>query len=169
MAASTPVSVKVKMYNDGRHVTLRRLPEAEAAAERKARQASKDPSNRRRGDSVSSLSASDGTTERFRRNQIAERQRAEAMRMESERLAEARNQAQAQSNPNAFPNISAPPRIPESSSGLRPPGAMSVGSPGANSENMTEASADYANNRRRRRAERAQARQAREAKRVEFE
>lgn len=168
-AASTPVSVKVKMYNDGRHVTLRRLPEAEAAAEREARRASRESSKGRRGDSVSSLSGTDGTTERFRRNQLAERQRAEAMRIESERLAEARNQAQAQSNPNVFPNVPAPPPIPESSSGLRPPGAMSVGSPGTYDENTTEASADYANNRRRRRAERVQAKQAREAKRVEFE
>lgn len=169
MAASTPVSVKVKMHNDGRHVTLRRLPEAEAAAEREARRASRETSNRRRNESVSTLSGTDGTTERFRRNQMAERQRAEAMRIESESLAEARNQAQAQSNPNAFPNVPAPPPIPESSSSLRPPGAMSVGSPGTYDGNTTEASADYANNRRRRRAERAQAKQAREAKRVEFE
>lgn len=34
---SPPVSVKVKMHNDGRHVTLRRLDPAEAAAEREAR------------------------------------------------------------------------------------------------------------------------------------
>ncbi len=168
-AASTPVSVKVKLHDGGRHVTLRRLPEAEAAAEREARRASRDSPNRRRGDSVSSLSGTDGTTERFRRNQMAERQQAEAMRIESERLAEARNLAQAQSNPNVFPNVPAPPPIPESSSGLRPPGAMSVGSPGTYDGNTTEASADYANNRRRRRAERAQLRQAREVKRVEFE
>lgn len=168
-AASTPVSVKVKLHDAGGHVTLRRLPEAEAAAEREARRALRDASKRRRGDSVSSLSGTDGTTERFRRNQLADRQRAEAMRIESERLAEARNQAQAQSNPNAFPNVPAPPPIPESSSGLRPPGAMSVGSPGTYDGNTTEASADYANNRRRRRAERAQAKQAKEAKRVEFE
>lgn len=169
MAASTPVSVKVKMHNDGRHVTLRRLPEAEAAAERQARRTPKDTSSKRRSDSASSLSGTDGTTERFRRNQLADRQRAEAMRIESERLAEARNQAQAQSNPNAYPNVPAPPPIPESSSGLRPPGAMSVGSPGTYDGNTTEASADYANNRRRRRAERVQAKQARDARRVEFE
>jgi O-acetyl-ADP-ribose deacetylase (regulator of RNase III) len=36
-AASPPVSVKVKMHNDGRHITLRRLNEEEAAAEREAR------------------------------------------------------------------------------------------------------------------------------------
>jgi len=169
MANSTPVSVKVKMHNDGRHVTLRRLPEAEAAAEREARRNSRDRSGSRRADSASTLSGTNGSTDRFRRNQMTERQQAEAMRMESERLAAAKAQAQAQSNPNTYPNVPAPPPIPESSSGLRPPGPASVGSPGTYDGNTTEASADYANNRRRRRAERAQAKQAREAKRVEFE
>ena len=169
LANSTPVSVKVKMHNDGRHVTLRRLPEAEAAAEREARRRSRDTSGRHRGDSASTLSGTNGSTDRFRRNQLAERQQAEAMRIESERLAAARAQAQAQSNPNTYPNVPAPPPIPESSSGLRPPGPASVGSPGTYDGNTTEASADYANNRKRRRAERAQAKQAREGKKVEFE
>ena len=168
-AGSTPVSVKVKMHNDGRHVTLRRLPQAEAAAEKEARRRSRDRSNGRRGDSVSTLSGTDGTTERFRRNQKAERQQAEAMRIESENLAAARNQAQAQANPNVPPNVPPPPPIPQSSSSLRPPGPGSVGSPGTYDGNTTDLSADYANNRRRRRAERAQAKQAREQKKVEFE
>ncbi|KAK3178630.1 hypothetical protein OEA41_000767 [Lepraria neglecta] len=166
--ASPPVSVKVKMHNDGRHVTLRRLPEAEAAAEREARRASRERSGRRRGDSASSLSGTDGTTERFRRNQASERQQAEAMRIESERLAAARQAAQAQSNPNLPPNVPAPPPIPGSSPGAPPGLASGVGSPGTYDGNTTEASADYANNRRRRRAERAQAK-ARENRRVEFE
>ena len=169
MANSTPVSVKVKMHNDGRHVTLRRLPEAEAAAEREARQRSREASGRRRGDSASTLSGTNGSTDRFRRNQLAESQQAEAMRIESERLADARAQAQAQSNPNTYPNVPAPPPIPESSSALRPPGPASVGSPGTYDGNTTEASVEYANNRKRRRAERAQAKQAREGKKVEFE
>ena len=168
-ADSTPFSVKVKMHNDGRHVTLRRLPQAEAAAEREARRRSRDRSNGRGGDSVSTLSGTDGTTERFRRNQMAERQQAEAMRIESENLAAARNQAQAQANPNVPPNVPPPPPIPETSSGLIPPGPASVGSPGSYDGKTTDLSADYANNRRRRRAERAQAKQAREQKRVEFE
>lgn len=168
-ADSTPVSVKVKMHQDGRHVTLRRLPEAEAAAEREARKRSRNSPSRRRGDSVSTLSGTDGSTQRFRRNQMAERQQAEAMRIESERLAAARNAAQAQSKPNIPPNVPPPPPIPQSSSSLRPPGPGSIGSPGTYDGNTTEASADYANNRRRRRAERAQAKQAREQKRVEFE
>ena len=169
-ADSTPVSVKVKMHNDGRHVTLRRLPEAEAAAEREKRQ--RDRKAGPKADSVSTLSDTNGSTDRFRRNQWAERQQAEAMRIESERLAAAKAQAQAQSNPNTYPNVPAPPPVPtESSSGLRPPGGLaSVGSPsGTYDGNTTEASADYANNRRRRRAERAQVKQAREGKKVEFE
>ena len=170
--AAQPVSVKVKMHEDGRHVTLRRLPEAEAAAEREARamrRRSQERSGRHRGDSASSLSGTEGSGDRFRRNQFQERQQAEAMRIESERLAAARVQAQ---NQKIAMNVPAPPPIPESSSNLRPPRTASIGSPGTYDGNTTEASADYANNRRRRRAERAQAKQAREAKggkTVEFE
>ena len=169
---SPPVSIKVKMHDDNRHVTLRRLPEAEAAAERQAREArrhSQERSGRRRGDSGSSLSGTEGSGDRFRRKQFQERQQAEAMRIESERLAAARAQAQ---NQKTAMNVPAPPPVPESSSNLRPPRTASIGSPGTYDGNTTEASADYANNRRRRRAERAQAKQAREAKggkTVEFE
>lgn len=169
--ASPPVSIKVKMHDDNRHVTLRRLPEAEAAAERQAREArrrSQERSGRRRGDSASSLSGTEGSGDRFRRNQFQERQQAEAMRFESERLAAARAQAQSQ---KTAVNVPAPPPIPESSSNLRPPRTASIGSPGTYDGNTTEASADYVNNRRRRRAERAQkqAREARGGKTVEFE
>ena len=169
---SPPVSVKVRMHDDGRHVTLRRLPEAEAAAQREARAArrrSQEQAGRRRGDSASSLSGTEGSGDRFRRAQFQERQQAEAMRIESERLAAARVQAQ---NQKTAMNAPAPPPIPENSSNLRPPRTASIGSPGTYDGNTTEASADYANNRRRRRAERAQAKQAREAKggkTVEFE
>ena len=169
-AATTPVSVKVKMHKDGRAVTLRRLPEAEAAAEREARRLARDRAGRGRGDSVSTLSGTSGGGERFRRNQLQERQQAEAMRIESERLAAARNQNQPQAQ-SASLNVPPPPPVPESSIGPRPGLAGSVGSPGAYDGNTTEASADYANNRRRRRAERAQAkaREARGGKTVEFE
>ena len=169
---SPPVRIKVKMHDDNRHITLRRLPEAEAAAERQAREArrhSQERSGRRRGDSGSSLSGTEGSADRFRRKQFQERQQAEAMRIESERLAAARAQAQ---NQKTAMNVPAPPPVPESSSNLRPPRTASIGSPGTYDGNTTEASADYANNRRRRRAERAQAKQAREAKSgktVEFE
>ncbi|KAL8844903.1 MAG: hypothetical protein Q9205_000174 [Flavoplaca limonia] len=152
--ASPPVSVKVKMHPDGRHVTLRRLPEEEAAAERAARRRSKDRHGRRGADSVSSLSGAGSGGERWRRTEALERQQAEQMRAESERLAAARARAQNQPLPMPAPP---PPPIPGSSTGPPPP-TGSVSSPG---NYDTEASADYANNRRRRRAERAQAKQAR--------
>ncbi|KAL8708199.1 MAG: hypothetical protein Q9220_006869 [cf. Caloplaca sp. 1 TL-2023] len=153
--ASPPVSVKVKMHSDGRHVTLRRLPEQEAAAERAARRRSKDRKGRHGGDSASSLSGVGSGGERFRRTEALQRQQAEQMRIESEQLAAARQQAQNQPFPAPIP---APPPIPNTSGPLPPTG--SVSSPG---NYDTEASADYANNRRRRRAERAQAKQARAA------
>ena len=157
--ASPPVSVKVKMHTDGRHVTLRRLPEEEAAAEREARRKSRDRNGRRRRGSASSASETGG--ERWRRTEALERQQAEQMRVESERLAAAR---QGQQQPMPIPvqpqpsglqvPFPQPPPVPEGSP--RPPGtAGSVGSPGTYDGTATEAS-DYANNRRRRRAERAQ-------------
>ncbi|KAL8770593.1 MAG: hypothetical protein Q9209_003661 [Squamulea sp. 1 TL-2023] len=152
--ASPPVSVKVKMHPDGRHVTLRRLPEEEAAAERAARRRSKDRHGRRGGDSVSSLSGAGSGGERWRRTEALERQQAEQMRAESDRLAAARAQAQNTLLPAPVPP---PPPMPSSSAGPLPL-TGSVSSPG---NYDTEASADYANNRRRRRAERAQAKQAR--------
>ncbi|KAL9596959.1 MAG: hypothetical protein Q9219_005470 [cf. Caloplaca sp. 3 TL-2023] len=154
--ASPPVSVKVKMHSDGRHVTLRRLPEEEIAAERAARRQSRERHGRRRGDSASSLSGAGSGGERWRRTEALERQQAEQMRAESARLAAARNQAQNLQAPVPLPP---PPPIPNNPTAPPPP-TGSVSSPG---NYDTEASADYANNRRRRRAERAQAKHAREA------
>ncbi|KAL8999494.1 MAG: hypothetical protein Q9169_001699 [Polycauliona sp. 2 TL-2023] len=153
--ASPPVSVKVKMHPDGRHVTLRRLPEEEAAAERAARRRSKDRQGRAGGGSVSSLSGAGSGGERWRRTEALERQQAEQMRAESDRLAAARARAQNQSLAMPAP-VPPPPPIPGNTTGPPPP-TGSVSSPG---NYDTEASADYANNRRRRRAERVQAKQA---------
>lgn len=75
---SPPVSVKVKVHDDAnRHVTLRRLTEQEAAAEREAR---KSDRRRRRADSVSSLSGTDtGTSRRrYRRDEREAERRAES-------------------------------------------------------------------------------------------
>ena len=172
--SSPPVSVKVKMHSDGRHVTLRRLPEQEAAAERAARRSSRDRSGRLRGDSASSLSGPTGG-ERWRRTEALERQQAIAMDRERANLQAARAQinegklAVPLPGPPPLPppppqhgvaNYPPPPPLPSSSSPLGPPG--SVGSPYDGTG--TEASADYANNRKRRRAERAQAKQAKEAR-----
>jgi len=65
--ASPPISVKVKMHGDhDRNVTLRRLTEAEAAAEREARRSSRH----RRANSVSSMSGTDtaSNNRRYRRD-----------------------------------------------------------------------------------------------------
>ena len=173
--ASPPVSVKVKMHSDGRHVTLRRLPEQEAAAERAARRQSRSANGRRhrRGTSASSLSGTDvGGGERWRRTEAIERQQQAEMASKGQYqppppvlYPPPPQPAFHQSGNNlAIPNpLPPPPPIP-SSSPLGPPrtGTGSVGSPGTYDGTGTEASADYANNRRRRRAERAQAKQARE-------
>ncbi|KAL9110218.1 MAG: hypothetical protein Q9187_008084 [Circinaria calcarea] len=179
--ASPPVSVKVKMHSDGRHVTLRRLPEQEAAAERAARRQSRSANGRRhrRGTSASSLSGTDiGGGERWRRTEAIERQQQAEMAQQAQYAPAPPvpypmppQPAFHQSGNNlAIPNpLPPPPPIP-SSSPLGPPrpGTGSVGSPGTYDGTGTEASADYANNRRRRRAERAQAKQAREGQGVEF-
>lgn len=68
-----PVSVKVKVHDDNRNVTLRRLTEEEAMASRRAR--------RRRADSASSLSGSEvasGSRSRYRRDSSRRRAAEEA-------------------------------------------------------------------------------------------
>lgn len=80
---SPPVSVKVKMHGDkDRNVTLRRLTEQEAAAEREARRSSR----RRRADSLSSLSGTDT-------NPASNRRRYRRDRREDELAAEKRSEA----------------------------------------------------------------------------
>ncbi|MCJ1287749.1 hypothetical protein MMC26_007101 [Xylographa opegraphella] len=161
-----PVSVKVKMHSDGRHVTLRRLPEEEAAAERAARRSSGDRNGRRRrNDSASTLSGPDLGVggERWRRTEALERQ--QAMEMERERANLQAEQQQLNQGRLAVPQpgpYPPPPPMPMSSSPLGPVG--SVGSPGTYDGTATEASADYAINRKRRRAERAQAKMEREGR-----
>ncbi|TVY42502.1 Cytochrome b561 domain-containing protein [Lachnellula subtilissima] len=76
---SPPVSVKVKVHGDkDRNVTLRRLTEQEAAAEREVRKNSRQ--RRRRADSLSSLSGTDTaiSNRRYRRSERAAEKRAEA-------------------------------------------------------------------------------------------
>lgn len=101
---SPPVSLKVKMHNDGRHVTLRRLTEEEASAQREERKRAKrashpaataagaagagiaNSSRRRRNSSFSSSSGGEAGTatgrlsnaeRRWRRTEALERQQAE--------------------------------------------------------------------------------------------
>ena len=145
--ASPPVSVKLNMHSDGRHVTLRRLTEEEAATER-----ARNRSRRRRAGSTGSFSGTDTGMggERWRRTEAREQQEQEAM--ERQRLQA--SQAQLNSG-NAAPSYPPPPPIPVSDPRRTDPG--SVGSPGTHDGNATETSTNYADNRRRRRAERAAA------------
>ncbi|KAF3045413.1 hypothetical protein E8E12_000323 [Didymella heteroderae] len=175
---SPPVSVKVKMHNDGRHVTLRRLNEEEAAAEREARR--KERQRRNRNGSMSSLSQLDG--DRWRRTEALEAQQAAEM-------------AQTQAVPPP-PSAGAPLQMPEPYIPPPPPGpppnfgnnqrpqtqtdlpppppiphdASILSSPQGTQVYGTETDvSNYDSNRRRRRAERAQAKQARSGgSRVEF-
>ena len=167
---SPPVSVKVKMHNDGRHVTLRRLTEEEAAANRRRERRS----SRRRTNSASSLSGNEGENDRWRRVEELERQQAEQIQREREAAAAAAaaNNSIAQSGsvpPQSFApqshqshsTIGPPPPAPHHAPSSLPYGAGSITSPGTYTG--TDASGDYANNRRRRRAERARARQGRQS------
>lgn len=89
---SPPVSVKVKMHNDGRHVTLRRLTEEEAAASREARRRERRNSRRRAG-SASSLSGNEGGYDRWRRVEELERQQQEQIQREQQAAAAAAGSA----------------------------------------------------------------------------
>ncbi|KAJ5342681.1 hypothetical protein N7541_011805 [Penicillium brevicompactum] len=173
--ASPPVSVKVKMHNDGRHVTLRRLTEEEAAASREARRRERRNS-RRRSSSAGSLSGNeDAGYDRWRRVEELERQQEEQMRREQAAAASGSSAPLvAPSGPNPASSWAAPPSqvsqmpppppIPAPSS--MPYGPGSITSP---PYTATEMSGSYANNRRRRRAERARTRQERQQQHgVEF-
>lgn len=175
--ASPPVSVKVKMHNDGRHVTLRRLNEEEAAAEREARR--KDRQRRNRTGSESSIGNFDG--DRWRRTEAME-------------AAQAQEMGQSSIPPPPPMPTSGPLRMPEAIIPPPPPGPPPMGRPAPGHiplpppppmpaavasvlsspmgtqvyETGTDVS-NYDSNRRRRRAERAQAKQARlGGSRVEF-
>lgn len=160
---SPPVSVKVKMHNDGRHVTLRRLNEEEAAAEREARK--KDRQRRNREGSMSSLSNLDNN-DRWRRTAAKEAAQAQDMSQQHIPI------------PMPEPVIPPPPAGPpmDSLTPLPPPppipgagGSVLSSPPGTHTYGTETDVSNYDSNRRRRRAERAQAKQARMGgSRVEF-
>jgi hypothetical protein len=175
---SPPVSVKVKMHNDGRHVTLRRLNEEEAAAEREARK--RERQNRNRNGSLSSL---DGQSkDRWRRTEAMEA--AQAKEMEGAANGTPQQYTTPIAMPEPFvpppppgppPNLSsgrgnsmsmAPPPPPMAGTSPMPPaGESMLSSPQTETTDIS----NYDTNRRRRRAERAQAKQARMGgSRVEF-
>jgi hypothetical protein len=167
--ASPPVSVKVKMHNDGRHVTLRRLNEEEAAAERKAR--SKE-THKVRDSSMSSLGNSENR-KRWRRNEAIE-------------TAQAQEMAQQQSAASTLAPLPMPePFIPPPPPGPPPGGAAShiplppppplpaaagsiLSSPSGQAYGTETDVSNFDSNRRRRRAERAQAKAAKGGKSVDF-
>jgi hypothetical protein len=164
---SPPVSVKVKMHNDGRHVTLRRLDPAEAAAEREARRRQ----GRGRSGSISSVGGGASGDEHWRRVE----------RMEAE---------QSHNIPSIPTNLPGPPPgpppPPSSFAGpstyagptstmdlgdLPPPppipGAAESGTGGGSPSSIygsgpSAVDSRAENNRKRRRAERARALQARQ-------
>ncbi|KAG0161477.1 hypothetical protein PDIDSM_9011 [Penicillium digitatum] len=176
-AASPPVSVKVKMHNDGRHVTLRRLTEEEAAASREARRKERRKSRRRNSSAGSFSGNEDAGYDRWRRVEELERRQDEQMRREQAAAAARLAPPQASMAPSGNKPTSSwaappsqgnqmpqPPPIPAPSN--LPYGAGSVTSP---TYTGTEMSGSYANNRRRRRAERARTRQERQQQHgVEF-
>lgn len=175
---SPPVSVKVRMHNDGRHVTLRRLTDEEAAANREARRRERERRGaRRRNTSVSSLSGNEGGSDRWRRVEEMERRQAEEIARQQQAAAGAPPAPPAPPAHGLAPSPAPPGSIPPSAAGppnpsnLAPPPVPSTYGPGSitspGTYTGTEASGDYASNRRRRRAERASARQARQHS-VEF-
>jgi Eukaryotic cytochrome b561 len=178
---SPPVSLRVKMHNDGRHVTLRRLTEEEAIAQREAQRMENRGAGRRRRRNSSMSSGSGGeylgggatsTDRRWRRNEALEAAQANAAAQTGPVLDPAAgpstqyppppphdpylapNQGVDPRTGQAF-NLPPPPPIPGTASGLGG-AAGSITSPGTETSEATE----FANNRKRRRAERAQTRLA---------
>ncbi|KAH0003116.1 hypothetical protein KCU78_g14062, partial [Aureobasidium melanogenum] len=159
--ASPPVSVKIKMHNDGRHVTLRRLNEDEAAAEREARRRERRQ-RRRRAESLSS--GVEDESIRYRRAQGAVPSPNNAAR------------PPASSHPDELnlPPMQGPPPVPVHSTGMSPVNvALSginsgIGSPATYDTGTGTDLSAFDTNRKRRRAERAAQRSANQGARVEF-
>jgi hypothetical protein len=178
---SPPVSIKVKMHDDGRNITLRRLTEEEAAAGREARRRERRNSRRRNG-SVSSLSGNEGTGSRDRWRRVEELERQQQEQMDRERAAAAASttpapisQAPLAPGPAASGHTIPPPASsflpPHQSMSYIPPRAPSTNPYGSITSPGTYTGTDaseYATNRRRRRAERARARQERQGHSVDF-
>ncbi|KAK3702444.1 hypothetical protein LTR37_014910 [Vermiconidia calcicola] len=176
---SPPVSVKVKMANDGRSVTLRRLNEEEAAADRAARRQERR-SRRRRGSSLSSgVEDEPPPGQRYRRNGPIRPSNNQPITnipppppMSSSAGASQRRESEL--------NLPPPPPVPTHSvspashQGLSPAAApvneSAVHSPGAYGTDAGTDISAFADNRKRRRAERARQAAAKGGgKQVDFE
>ncbi|EXJ81920.1 hypothetical protein A1O1_07987 [Capronia coronata CBS 617.96] len=195
---SPPVSLKLKMHNDGRHVTLRRLTEEEAAAQREERRRQRQASAaaRRRASSFSGSDsdmlggADSGADRRWRRTEALEAEQAAQNAAPVAGSSGLPHGHPSQAIPGG-PSMTAPAYPAPPPPGTQaidphtgatyhvpipppiPASASNLGPSGSITSPGTETSGatEYANNRRRRRAERAQARLAREgrgANTVEF-
>ncbi len=169
---SPPVSVQVKMHNDGRHVTLRRLNDDEVAASREARR--QERRQRRRGSSPSSAGEDGGPPlgQRYRRNGGMRDSSAQPIRnvpppppMSSSAGASFQRASELNLPAPVVAQHSSP-----ASQGMSPPTAPIAGSGmGYGTDQGTDVSA-FADNRRRRRAERARREaEAGNSREVEFE
>ncbi|EER29362.1 hypothetical protein D8B26_008163 [Coccidioides posadasii str. Silveira] len=159
---SPPVSIKVKLHNNGRRVTLRQLTREEAEATREARRRDRSRFGRRRREA--SLSGGEGD-DHWRRVEELERQQEQEMRNGNASVVSAGPSA-----PPPAPPVPQPEPMPPAGSGLSPippppiPAAGAIHSPLTMS---TDLSGSFASRSGRRRAERrTQARQG--GSRVEF-
>lgn len=148
---SPPVSVKVKMHTDGRHVTLRRLNEEEAARERESRRTPQQAVPPQLGTPVSGAGSP-----------------AQQLRRPGQT-----SSPYGQAGPS---NLSLPAHGSVGVPSNDPSGIGGAISPGDTAEYAGTETSDFASNRRRRRAERARAQQARQeaqarkgGRNVEFE
>jgi hypothetical protein len=159
---SPPVTVNVKVHDDAnRHVTLRRLTEQEAAAEREAR---KSEHRRRRADSVSSLSGTDTAAgrRRYRRDEREAERRAEnsappPLPPAMAPLSPPNPAFAGGRRPKDSAYYSSQPGEPSGSGGVGPALGSGVGSPGSHgtwSAMSPSGSEAVDERRRRRRAER---------------
>lgn len=172
ISAASPVSVKVKLHDDGRHVTLRRLNEQEAAAEHEARRRDRG-GGRGNGRRSSSLASGGGMDDsRWRRVEELEAQQAAQAQQRPPAVYTSPGRESRYSGPGQTRLALPPPLAPGHSTTatvtdpaivqhLPPPPRVStvagtqVSSPGTGTD-----LSNYDSNRRRRRAERAQARAA---------
>lgn len=164
-----PVSVKVKVHDDNRNVTLRRLTEEEAMAARRAR--------RRRADSASSLSGSEvasGSRSRYRRDNSRRRAAEESAESAAEPLSPPQPSFAAGKRPKdsayySGPAVGSGGVLPGAAtmSSLASPGSHGTwsqmspaGTPGVPGPSEASATASAAERRRRRRLERRNERPA---------
>lgn len=150
--ASPPVSLKVRVQDDGRRVTLRRLTEEEIAAQRRAkRRGGRRAHSRRRHGSVSSASGNE-SSDRWRR--VEELERRQQAQMQREAAA-----STVGPGPSTVPPGPAP--APSGDSGPLPPPPIPPGMGNISSPMSTDISGSHASKRDRRRAERRTSRQGR--------